>query len=151
MEKIVRIAASAVIIHDGKILLNRCPDGRGGSFLLGPGGGANHGEDLVDTVKREVMEETGLEVHVGNLLFVEDLLTEKYRMFKFWFLCDLVGGELIETDEAKIEGIVNVGWYGKEELASEIVFPAPIKDLDWDDLKNGERKTEYFGLKRARF
>lgn len=151
MENRVRIAGAAIVVHDHKVLLVRYKNSDNGSYLVGPGGGANHDEDLVDTVKREVMEETGLVVKVDNLLFVEDLLTDKYRMLKFWFLCEVTGGELAETDEAKIDGIVHVGWYRKEDLADEMVFPACMKELDWGKLKDGEYKTEYFGLKRAIF
>lgn len=36
-----------------------------------PGGGIESGEDPRDTVVREVMEETGLEAHVGKLLGID--------------------------------------------------------------------------------
>ena len=46
----IRVAAKAVIISDGEILLirNLHPDDPGGEFFLLPGGGQNHGEPLDD-------------------------------------------------------------------------------------------------------
>lgn len=151
MENTIRIAASAIVVRDGKILLVRYQTPDGGSLLVGPGGATDHGEDLCQTCVREVREETGLVIQVGNLLFVEDLLTSKYRMFKFWFLAEVVGGQLIETEEARTEGIVQVGWYTKAELEDEIVFPALVKERDWGLLQKEACQTIYAGIKRAMF
>ena len=37
------------MIRDGKILLNRCPNPEGGSFLVAPGGGTEENESLPET------------------------------------------------------------------------------------------------------
>src|SRR6201999_1011168 len=56
------LAVSAAIIRDGKVLIVRRarPPARG-VFTL-PGGGVEVGENLVEAVVREVVEETGLAV-----------------------------------------------------------------------------------------
>lgn len=64
-----RLAARAVVVQDGQVLLTR-------NSVLGPwpgrwslpGGGVEHGEPPADTVRREVLEETGLRAEVGTLL-----------------------------------------------------------------------------------
>lgn len=62
-----RIAAYAVVVRDGRILLSQIaprvsPDGK---WTL-PGGGIEHGENPRASVVREVYEETGLEVSIGD-------------------------------------------------------------------------------------
>jgi len=67
LKKSHRVGARAIIIHDGKILLNEF--GNGLYYNL-PGGGVEDGEVVKETVVREVMEETGISVDVGEMLFV---------------------------------------------------------------------------------
>ena len=62
-----RVSARAVVIHDNKILLNEF--GNGLYYNL-PGGGVEDGEMVKDAVVREVLEETGLLVEVGTMLYV---------------------------------------------------------------------------------
>ncbi|MFA5075494.1 MAG: NUDIX hydrolase [Candidatus Babeliales bacterium] len=147
-----RIAASAIIINDNKVLLNRCSLGPNGtSFLLGPGGGIEIEENLIHGLIREVREETGLNINVQKMLLVEDLLSNKYRMLKFWFLCDFIGGELIKTEEAEIEGIIDVNWYSREQLVHEIVYPEILKEIAWEEFLKKTWQTKYLDLKKADF
>ena len=146
-----RVSASGIVIDQDKILLVRCTDPNGVTFLLGPGGGVLPEEDLYTGLKREVFEETGLHVNPSKMLFVEDLNSIKYRVIKIWFLCSIIGGTLSETEEAKIEGIIEAGWYSKDQLKNEIVYPEILKDIDWKDLYKSSFETMYFPHKKARF
>ncbi|MFJ4839838.1 NUDIX hydrolase [Streptomyces sp. NPDC088746] len=62
-----RLAAYAVCIEDGRVLLGRHASG---SWTL-PGGRVEHAEDPFDTVIREVAEETGCDAVVERLLGVD--------------------------------------------------------------------------------
>ncbi|GAA1538747.1 ADP-ribose pyrophosphatase YjhB (NUDIX family) [Microbacterium ginsengiterrae] len=64
----LRVAAYAVITdEDDRVLLARWTEGRRAAWTM-PGGGLEAGEDPEDAVRREVREETGYVVRVGELL-----------------------------------------------------------------------------------
>ena len=66
-----RLAAYAVCIEDGRVLLARdAPPGCEANWTL-PGGRVEHGEDPFDAVIREIAEETGCDAVVERLLGVD--------------------------------------------------------------------------------
>ncbi|MFC1900975.1 NUDIX domain-containing protein [Chloroflexota bacterium] len=152
MGKEHRISAGAITIKDGKILLVRYNDKHGSSFLAGPGGGIHYDDEtLLQALTREVMEETGLEVNPYKLLFIEDLLPHHYRMIKIWFLCEVAGGKLERTQGAIDEGITEAGWYTRDELNSEVVYPPPVMEEDWESFFADSWKAGYLELREADF
>jgi len=63
-----RVAAYAVILRGGRILLSRlAPSVTKEELWTLPGGGLDHGEDPRHAVVREIHEETGLHAEVGEL------------------------------------------------------------------------------------
>ncbi|MDQ0987270.1 NUDIX hydrolase [Streptomyces sp. V2I9] len=66
-----RLAAYAVCIEDGRVLLALAVGPDGDRVWTLPGGGVEHAEDPYDTVVREVAEETGLSAEVERLLGVD--------------------------------------------------------------------------------
>ncbi|MFI5687090.1 NUDIX hydrolase [Streptomyces sp. NPDC051636] len=71
MRQKLRVAAYAVCVRDGQILLARSPAPDGTPEWVLPGGGMEHGEDPYDTVRRELTEETGYQIEVTGLLGVD--------------------------------------------------------------------------------
>ncbi|MEU6114271.1 NUDIX domain-containing protein [Streptomyces sp. NPDC047117] len=66
-----RLAAYAVCIEDGRVLLACHVPSRGGPNWTLPGGRVEHAEDPYDAVIREVAEETGCDAVVERLLGVD--------------------------------------------------------------------------------
>src|ERR1041384_5374350 len=67
-----RIAAYAICIDDGKILLARWVGPDEALWTL-PGGGIDHGEDPLDAAIREVEEETGYIITIDTLLGLDSV------------------------------------------------------------------------------
>ncbi|MEV0091575.1 NUDIX hydrolase [Streptomyces sp. NPDC050738] len=77
MNKELRVAAYAVCVRDEQVLLARWVAGDGTKRWTLPGGGMDHAEDPIDTVVREVDEETGYTVEPVRLLGI-DSITRRY-------------------------------------------------------------------------
>ncbi|MFF3289590.1 NUDIX hydrolase [Streptomyces sp. NPDC003023] len=73
MNKELRVAAYAVCIRDDQILLARWVARDGTKKWTLPGGGMDHGEDPLDTVVREVAEETGHTSEMTALLGLDSV------------------------------------------------------------------------------
>ena len=98
----LRVAAYAVCIRDGEVLLARWVGPEGKRWTL-PGGGIDHGEDPFDAVRREVEEETGYQAEVQSLLGVHTMRRRSDRLFggetdfhalRIVYEARIVGGEL---------------------------------------------------------
>jgi 8-oxo-dGTP diphosphatase len=66
-----RLAAYAVCVEDGRVLLAHCVSPDGPTSWTLPGGRVEQGEDPFDAVVREVAEETGCDAVVERLLGVD--------------------------------------------------------------------------------
>ncbi|OKK07843.1 NUDIX hydrolase [Streptomyces sp. CB03234] len=73
MNERLRVAAYAVCVRDDRILLSRGTADDGTKEWTLPGGGMDHGEDPLDTVVREVEEETGYRAEMTALLGVDSI------------------------------------------------------------------------------
>jgi ADP-ribose pyrophosphatase YjhB (NUDIX family) len=84
-----------------------------------PGGWADEHESPKANVEREVTEESGYEVVATRLVAVKDRHLHPYlprrleRVYKLFFLCDLVGGEAATSLETTA-----VGWFSIDALPS---------------------------------
>lgn len=83
-----------------------------------PGGALELGEKLRDGVRREVREETGLEVEPGEVIEVFDsLFTDaegrtQYHYVLIDYLCRMIGGEAVAASD-----VSEVRWVTAEDLA----------------------------------
>jgi A/G-specific adenine glycosylase len=85
---------AAVIRRDGQILLAQRPhDGLLGGLWEFPGGKIQEGEDLPTCLKREISEELGAEIEVGQALGVYRHAYTHFRVTLHAFDCQLIGSE----------------------------------------------------------
>ncbi|MCF2858105.1 NUDIX domain-containing protein [Pseudoalteromonas sp. SMS1] len=109
-------------------------------------------ESLEEAVVREVKEETGLNVTVNKLMYIEQMYTPEERSVKFWYHCDLVGGALDCTAvEAVSEFIVDTGFKDKSFVAENDVFPPMLKSGFWDKVEQDNVQPEVIQLRQLAF
>lgn len=101
------VGVGGVIVLDGRALIvRRGHEPRQGEWSL-PGGGVHLGESLVDAVRREMKEETGLDVEVGPILETFDRIHRapdgrvRYHFVIVDYLCTPVGGDARAGDDAE--------------------------------------------------
>jgi 8-oxo-dGTP diphosphatase len=68
----IRVAARALILIDGRVLLVNAYPGFARDLWCAPGGGCAAGEPMTETLRREVWEETGLDIRAGALAGVSE-------------------------------------------------------------------------------
>jgi 8-oxo-dGTP diphosphatase len=137
-----RISAGGIVLRDDAVLLVRYNDPSGVSYLVAPGGASLEREGFSETVIREILEETGVTVRPGKPLLIESLMGFEFKMCKVWLLCEYVSGEVLKTEAARVEGIVGAGWFRREQLAGEIVFPAMLLEHDWRQFARGDWQVQ---------
>ena len=110
--------SAALIFHGGKLLITqRHAKAHLGGLWEFPGGKREAGETLEQCLVREIREELGVEISVGELFEeIRHDYPEKSVHLKF-FCCQLLAGEPQPIDCAAVK------WVAKAELA-QFEFPA---------------------------
>lgn len=127
----IRVSAYAVIMHESKLLLvNTRTSGK----WFFPGGEVEIGETLEDAIKREVKEETGIEVEVGKFLsfketfFYYDPEDVGFQNYGFYFRCKPISFELSEKFQVEFDETEKPEWVDLSGLKKEN-FQTPADEI----------------------
>lgn len=97
-----QVVVGAIVIHDGRLLMVRRANDPSKGLWTVPGGRVNPGEYLADAARREVLEETGVTVEVGELLGVLEVVGEEWHYVIHDYLATVAGGaDVIAADDAE--------------------------------------------------
>ncbi|MCA9440990.1 MAG: NUDIX domain-containing protein [Candidatus Omnitrophica bacterium] len=123
----IRIRVAALILREGRILLAEHEKG-GRRYWLLPGGGVEFGESLEEALQRELMEEAGLEIEVGDLLWTLDSIPpDKHRhVLNLIFRAEALSDQLIPVQEKVLQG---VKWMPLEDFPSLTLYPNTKKEI----------------------
>jgi 8-oxo-dGTP diphosphatase len=112
------LVVAAVIERDGKVLITRR---RSGTHLAGlwefPGGKSTEGEGHAEALRREIREELGALVSVGELLDAVEWQYPDKRVRLLFFRCELHG------EAQPLEG-QEMAWVASADLSSYEFPPA---------------------------
>jgi 8-oxo-dGTP diphosphatase len=121
-----------LVMRAGRVLLGRRRGSHGAGYYAAPGGHLEYGESFAATARREVCEETGLEITDLRLLSVGNYLFEGTRHYvDIDFVCEAPHGEPQLREPEKCEGWA---WYDPDELP-EPLFIVTRRMLD--SLRSG--------------
>jgi 8-oxo-dGTP diphosphatase len=122
------VGVGGVAIEGGRVLLIR----RGSPPLEGewsiPGGTLEAGETLIEGVRRELREETNLEVRVGELIEVFERIfpdgtgKPKYHFVILDYLCERIRGEARAGSD-----VTDVAWAEAKELEKYALTPTATR------------------------
>lgn len=118
----LRPATFGIIVHKNKLLKLRVR--HTGKIHL-PGGGIETGESLTTGLKREIREETGIEVevnrlaHFHELFFYYDPSESAYHGLHFYYICQPLSVELLKDDEVNDGTAEKPRWTELAQLRSD--------------------------------
>ena len=122
--------ANAIVVEDGRVLLARRSYAPWKDAWASPGGFVERGEHPIETVVREVEEETGLHVRVTGYIGVwaddyadESAVPGNDVINVAYYRAELVGGE----EQAQPGEVSEIGWFGWDELPAELAPPGSLE------------------------
>lgn len=129
----LRVAVRALILMDNRLLMvNAWPGGKS-DLLCAPGGGVEAHSSLPDNLTREVHEETGLTVHVGEVALVNEFHdpVRPFHQVDVYFRCEMLAGDPY-GDWIDPEGVVTERhWLTQQELELKRFKPDSLPDVAW--------------------
>lgn len=98
--------AAGVVVEEDRLLITQRTSG----FWEFPGGKLEQGESPRQALKRELMEELGVSVLVGDQLMIVDHSDNHRRIILHTFFCSLESGRPTAVD------VVDLAWVRPDEL-----------------------------------
>lgn len=124
-----RMAVGAILLNEeGKVLLVR-NRGHGRAHWSLPKGSCEDGESVLQTLKREVKEETGLDVEMQELAFITEwfVVGRQEWYLQFYFYARVVGGVLgVQADD---EDVTQVKWVAPKQIRQYMNYRPWVEPL----------------------
>jgi ADP-ribose pyrophosphatase YjhB (NUDIX family) len=134
-----RIAVRAIIADGDKLLLVKLKsDNKPMDFYCTIGGGLDEGEDLLSGLRREIIEETGIEPEIGKLLCIQQYADSKDNLEFFFHVTnadDFKDINLTKTSHGSQE-IYEIGFMNPKECK---ILPSFLSEHSLEELLTSEQ------------
>ncbi|SFX58189.1 ADP-ribose pyrophosphatase YjhB, NUDIX family [Thermoactinomyces sp. DSM 45891] len=123
----IRNSVKVVLIYKESLLVTTYED-QDGIYHLLPGGGQRAGETLDQTLIRECLEETGVKIKIGDLLFVRECFMDPdVHRVEFMYIgtpmSSQTGSPILTMDYKQI----GVSWLPIDDLENHPLFPIGLR------------------------
>ncbi|MCG6883442.1 MAG: NUDIX domain-containing protein [Silicimonas sp.] len=129
----LRLAVRGLILLDNRLLLVNAWPGGTSDLLCAPGGGVEPHASLPENLVREVHEETGLTVSVGEVALVNEFHDpdRPFHQVDVYFRCEIVSGDP-RGEWVDPEGVVTERlWLTRSEVMARRFKPDSLPDVAW--------------------
>ena len=130
-----RLSVRGLVMHEDKLLLVNAWPGAQSELWCAPGGGVEPGKSLPENLAREIHEETGLHVTVGDPILVNEFHdpNSTYHQVDIYFRCHVVDAELPEHWEDVDKVVTRRRFVTRREIGALWVKPDSLADIAWGD------------------
>jgi 8-oxo-dGTP diphosphatase len=115
----VRVRVSGILTENKKTLLLKHKGlGKKGFLWLPPGGGVEFGETVEQTLIREFLEETSLNIQTNRFLYFREFVKPPLHAIELYFKVSKINGELklgIDPDSSE-QIIMEAKWFSEPEI-----------------------------------
>ena len=119
-----QVAVGAIVVRDDALLMIRRGQEPAKGLWSLPGGHLEHGEYLADAVRREVKEETGLDVTAGELVGIFEVVGDTH-----YVILDFFARAEGEADPSPSSDVDEVRWVPLVEVPSLDCTPRFVETL----------------------
>jgi 8-oxo-dGTP diphosphatase len=112
MDSRIGVGVGAIVTREGHLLMVRRAKDPGRQLWSIPGGHVEPGEYLADALKREVKEETSVDVEVGDLVGILELPGDDHLIILDYHATALDGSDPVAGDD-----VDDVRWVSFEDVA----------------------------------
>ena len=139
----MKVRIVIILVREAEILLMRHRR-LGLNYWVLPGGAVKEGETVSDCARREMREETGLEIELGRLVYFADVISPDRRKhhLNLFFLGQILGGEFgVTPAKSPGEHLDEPRWIPLDHLPK--LYP-PIADRLIEDVRKGFPETAVY-------
>lgn len=133
-DKRIDIGVKALIFNEDKFLVMHNKGVEEDLWEL-PGGRMEFGETAEETLKREMLEETGLAVKPIKLLDTWSLIREDYQIAGIIYLCQFEEGEVRLSDEHDAFKWISTDVESLQMMYDD--FKIRMLNWNWDEIRGG--------------